>query len=170
MGEDVLRFITERRSVREFTGEPVERAKLEIALKAAMAAPSARNSRPWQFVVIMDQERVRTVCETHPYAKFGVDAGAVILPFGKKEGYRWFDQDMGAATENLLVALAHLGLGATWCGMSDERQEAVRALTGLPDDLYVFALIPVGVPAEEKPARTQYEPERVHWEQYQRAT
>ena len=50
--------------------------------------------------------------------------------------------------------------------MSDERQEAVRALVGLPEDLYVFALIPVGVPAEEKSARTQYEPERVHWEQY----
>ncbi len=166
MSEDVLQFITVRRSIREFTGEPVDRAKLEIALKAAMAAPTARNSRPWQFVVVTDQEKVRAVCEAHPYAKFGVDAGAVVLPFGKKEGYRWFDQDMGAATENLLVALANLGLGATWCGMSDERQEAVRALVGLPEDLYVFALIPIGVPAEEKPARTQYESERVHWDRY----
>jgi nitroreductase len=169
MSEDVLRFITKRRSVREFTGEPVERAKLETALKAAMAAPSARNSRPWDFIVVTDRERVRAVCRTHPYAKFGVDAGAVVLPFGKKEGYRWFDQDMGAATENLLVALANLGLGATWCGMTDDRQEAVRTLVGLPDGLYVFALIPVGVPAAEVPARTQYESGRVHWELYQRA-
>jgi nitroreductase len=166
MSEDVLQFITVRRSIRQFTGGPVDRAKLEIALKAAMAAPTARNSQPWQFVVVTDQENVRAVCETHPYAKFGADAGAVVLPFGKKEGYPWFDQDMGAATENLLIALANLGLGATWCGMSDERQEAVRALVGLPEDLYVFALIPVGVPAEEKPARTQYKPERVHWERF----
>jgi len=166
MSEDVLQFITTRRSIRAFTGEPVDRAKLEIALKAAMAAPTAHNSRPWQFIVVTDQEKVRAVCEAHPYAKFGVDAGVVVLPFGSKEGYQWFDQDMSAATENLLIALANLGLGATWCGMSDERQEAVRALVGLPKDLYVFALIPIGVPAEEKPARTQYEPERVHWEQF----
>ncbi len=166
MSEEILQFITARRSIREFTGEPVDRAKIEIALKAAMAAPTARNSRPWEFVVVTDREKVRAVCQAHPYAKFGVDAGAVVLPIGKKKGYAWFDQDMGAATENLLVALANLGLGATWCGMSDERQEAVRALIGLPGDLCVFALIPVGVPAEEKPARTQYEPERVHWETY----
>jgi len=166
MSEDVLQFLTVRRSIREFTGEPVDRAKIEIGLKAAMAAPSANNSRPWQFVVVTDREKVREVCKTHPYAKFGANAGAVVLPFGKKEGHEWFDQDMGAATENLLLALANLGLGATWCGMSDERQAAVRELVALPKDLYVFALIPVGVPAEEKPARTQYEPERVHWEQY----
>lgn len=166
MSEDVLQFITTRRSIRRFTGEPVERAKLEIALKAAMAAPSGNDSKPWEFVVVTDQRKVRTICEAHPYAKFGANAGAVVVPFGRKEGYRWFDQDMGAATENLLIALANLGLGATWCGMSDDRQTAVRKLTGIPDDLYVFALIPVGVPAEVKPARTQYEPERVHWEQF----
>ena len=165
MCEGVLQFITARRSIRAFTGEPVDRAKIEIALKAAMAAPSASNSKPWEFVVVTDREKVRAVCGAHPHAKFGVNAGAVVLPFGRKEGHQWFDQDMAAATENLLLALANLGLGATWCGMRDERQEAVRVLVGLPEDLYVFALIPVGVPAEEQPARTQYEPERVHWEQ-----
>ena len=158
MSEDVLQFIAMRRSIRAFTGEPADREKLEIALRAAMAAPSANNSRPWQFVVVTDQDNVRAVCEAHPYAKFGVNAGAVVLPVGRKEGYRWFDQDMGAATENLLVALANLGLGATWCGMTDEMQEVARGLIRLPEDLYVFALIPIGVRAEEKPARTQYEP------------
>jgi nitroreductase len=166
MGKDVLQFITARRSVRGFTGEPVDREKIEVALKAAMAAPSARNARPWEFVVVTEKERVRAVCAAHPYAKFGVDAGAVVLPFGKKEGYAWFDQDMGASTENLLLALANLGLGATWCGMRDELQAAVRGLVGIPEELHVFALIPVGVPSEDVPPRTQYEPDRVHWERY----
>jgi nitroreductase len=166
MGKDVLQFITARRSVRGFTGEPVDRDKLETALKAAMAAPSASNARPWEFVVVTEKERVRAVCEAHPYAKFGADAGAVVLPFGKKEGYAWFDQDMGASTENLLLALANLGLGATWCGMHDDLQDPVREAVGIPDELYVFALIPVGVPSEAVPPRTQYEPERVHWERY----
>jgi nitroreductase len=166
MHDDVLHFITQRRSIREFTGAPVDREALVTALKAAMAAPSAMNGKPWQFLVITDLDRVRAICAAHPYAAFGDAAGAVILPFGAKKASPWFDQDMAAATENLLLALANLGLGATWCGMPDERQAPVRAVAGLPDDLYLFALIPVGVPSRGKEARTQYEEERVHWEEY----
>jgi len=166
MTEKILRTLTLRRSIRKFTNEPVDREKLEVALKAAMAAPSAGNSRPWQFVVVTERARVRALCEMHPHAGFGAEAGAIVLPFGRKRGYPWFDQDMAAATENLLIATANLGLGATWCGMSDDLQRVVSEAVGIPEDLYVFALIPVGVPAEAKPARTQYEAERVHWETY----
>jgi len=66
--DQVLEFITKRRSVRAFTGETVPKEKLEIALKAAMAAPSARNSRPWQFLVVTEPDRVKAVCAAHPYA------------------------------------------------------------------------------------------------------
>ncbi len=169
MQDHVLQFITRRRSVRKFTGNSVDRDLLVMALKAAMSAPSARNSRPWNFLVVTEPDRVKAICRAHPYASFGEEAGAVILPFGKKDGYRWFDQDMGAATENLLLALANLGLGATWCGMPDERQADVRSAIGLPEDLYLFALIPVGEPLDAVEPRTQYEASRVHWERYDSA-
>jgi nitroreductase len=164
--DECLHRIMTRRSIRAFTGDPVENGKIEIALKAAMAAPSGMNRQPWQFVVVTEKSTITAVCEAHGYASFGVDAGAVILPFGKKQGQKWFDQDMAAATENLLIQIANLGLGATWCGMDNARQEAIRAMVGLPEDQFIFALIPVGVPAEEKPPRTQYEEQRVHWEVY----
>ena len=166
MHDEVLQFITKRRSIRKFTGEAIDRKLLLTALEAAMAAPSANNSRPWSFLVVTEPENVKSICRAHPYAAFGEQAGAVILPFGKKAGYGWFDQDMAAATENLLLALPHLGLGATWCGMPEELQAAVRSIVPLPDDLFFFALIPVGIPAEEKDARTQYDESRVHWENY----
>lgn len=164
MAEEVLGFITKRRSIRKFTGEPVPRDALVTILKAAMAAPSANDSRPWEFLVVTDRAKIAAICRAHPYAGFGVDAGAVIIPFGKKEGYKWFDQDMSAATENLLLAAAQLGLGATWCGMLGEREEKVHFIAGLPDDAFGFALIPIGIPAEEKPPRTHYDDRRVHWE------
>jgi len=166
MSERVLQFITKRRSIRKFTGEAIPREALETILKAAIAAPSANNARPWQFLVVTDREKITAICRAHPYAKFGIDAGAVIIPFGKKEGYKWFDQDMAAATENLLLAVANLGLGATWCGMIGDREAGVHSVAGLPDDVFGFALIPIGVPAEEQPARTQYDERRVHWETY----
>ena len=170
MHDDVLQFITKRRSIRKFTGAVVDRELLLAALKAAMAAPSANNARPWNFLVITEPENVKAVCRAHPYASFGEEAGAVILLFGKKEGYGWFDQDMAAATENLLIALANLGLGATWCGMPEKLQAGVRNVVALPDELFFFALIPVGIPAEEKEPRTQYEEARVHWESYTAST
>lgn len=163
---DVLQLITRRRSIRQFTGDPVPREKITAALQAAMAAPSARNLQPWNFVVVTDKETRAAIAKAHPYAGFAVDAGAIIVPFGKKKGARWFDQDMAAATENLLIAVAGLGLGATWCGLDDALQDRVRPLLGVPDDLHLFALIPVGVPAEEKPARTQYDEAKVHWDKY----
>jgi len=166
MHDDVLQFITKRRSIRKFTGEAIDRELLLKALEAAMAAPSANNSRPWSFVVVTEAEKVRAVSAAHPYASFGEQAGAIILPFGKKDGYGWFDQDMGAATENLLLALTHLGLGATWCGMAEEHQASVRAIVPIPEEMHFFALIPVGIPAEEKEARTQFEESRVYWERY----
>jgi len=164
--EDVLGMIERRRSIRRFTGADVGREKLVLALKAAMAAPSANNARPWRFIVVTDREKVRSLCAAHPHASFGLDAGAVVLPFGKKEGYDWFDQDMAAATENLLIAIANLGLGATWCGMRDPYQRKIREIVGLPDDQYIFALIPVGVPGEVKGPRGDFEEERIYWEVY----
>jgi len=84
---------------------------------------------------------------------------------------------MAAATENLLLATANLGLGATWCGLIGDREAGVHSVAGLPDagvhsvaglpdDVFGFALIPIGVPAEEQPARTQYDESRIHWETY----
>ncbi len=164
MHENLLEFITKRRSIRRFTGAKIEREKLETILKAAMAAPSANNKQPWRFLVVTQQEKIGALCNAHPYAAFGVDAGAVIILFGQKEGYKWFDQDMAAATQNLLLAVANLGLGATWCGMDDARQIAIRKIVDLPNGQYAFALVPIGVPSEKQPARTQYDQTKVHWE------
>ena len=158
--------IMARRSIRRFTGDRVDPEGIRQALRAAMAAPSANNGRPWHFVVVTEPATIRELCSRHPYAGFGKDAGAVILPFGRKTDAKWFDQDLAAATENLLLALADLGLGATWCGMDDAKQSAIREPVGLPDDQYVFAIIPIGIPAEEKPPRTHYDEGRVHWERY----
>jgi len=163
MNDSILDLFARRRSVRRFTDARVERSALETALKAAMAAPSASNRRPWEFLVVTDRKTVAGICSAHPHAKFGVDAGAVIIPFGTKAGYPWFDQDMAAATENLLLAIAALGLGATWCGMDDARQASIRQMTGIPESAYAFALVPVGVPAEPPVPRTQYDPAKVHW-------
>jgi nitroreductase len=165
MTNNVLEGFTKRRSIRAFTGAAVDREMLTLALKAAMSAPSSHNGRPWSFIVVTDRDRIRALCAAHPHATFGKDAGAVVVPFGRKQD-TYFDQDMAAATENFLLAIAGLGLGATWCGMNAAYEGTVGPLLKLPAEYTAFALIPVGVPAETKEPRTQFEERRIHWEQY----
>ncbi len=165
-GQEVLDMIMQRRSVRRFTGDPVTKEQLDMILKAAMAAPSGNNVKPWHFLVITEPEKIKQVAQAHPYARFGKNAGAIIIPFGDPELTYYFYQDMAAATENLLLMVAGLGLGATWCGMRDTRQEQIRKVTDIPEKYWIFAVIPIGVPAEDKKPRTQFDESKVHWEEF----
>jgi nitroreductase len=166
MPDNILEMIMNRRSVRAFTGGAVTQEQIETLLKAAMSAPSANNRQPWRFIVVTDRMKIKEICLAHPYARFGVDAGVVLVLFGEREGNYHFFSDMGAATENLLLAVANTGLGATWCGMNEERQALIKPLVGLPDNLWCYAVIPVGVPSRPVEPRTQYDPKKVWREKY----
>jgi nitroreductase len=73
-------------------------------------------------------------------------------------------QDCSAATENILVAAAGLGLGAVWLGSHGrpEREQAIRKVLDIPEKIDVLSLLSIGHPGEEKPPRTQFDPARVH--------
>jgi nitroreductase len=77
-------------------------------------------------------------------------------------------QDCSAATENILIAAAALGLGAVWLGShgNPEREQALRDVLGVPDSIGVLSLLSIGHPAEEKDARTQYDAGRVHLDRW----
>jgi nitroreductase len=169
MAADVLQFIQKRRSIRQFTDEPVSDEQVETLLRAAMAAPSAGNEQAWAFVVIRDPERLTQCADIHPYAQMTKTAVLAVLVCGdltrEKHKAMWV-QDCAAATENLLLAAANTGLGTCWCGVHPrpEREEGFRSLCDLPENVIPFALIAVGAPAEEKGPADYYDPDRVHHE------
>ena len=72
-----------RRSIRKFADAPVTDDQVQILLEAAMAAPSANNSRPWHFVVERKRETREAIASSHPYAKMAVQAPVVIVPCGE---------------------------------------------------------------------------------------
>jgi nitroreductase len=160
-----LRIIYSRRSIRRFQNKPMPREMLDELLFAAMAAPSAHDNRPWEFVVITDAATRLQIRERHPYARFANEASAVILVFGDADK-PLMEQTLAAATENILLAANGLGLGAVWCGMTDERQAGMKELAGIPEHKRVVSMVCVGYPSEEKDARTNYDASRVHWEKY----
>ena len=160
--------IFKRISVRKYESRPVEPEKVERLLRAAMAAPSARNQQPWEFYVVTDRETIRERAGCSPYASFLPEAPLAIVPCYRKEGLTapsYAEIDMSIATENLLLEAADLGLGACWMGIAPvrERMDAVNAVLGNPDGLEAFALVSCGYPAEERPQQDRYEESRIHW-------
>jgi nitroreductase len=170
----ILENIHARKSVRRFTGEPVTKACLLVLLKAAMAAPSARNRQPWAFVVVKDRNLLNDLADGLPHTKMLYKAGAAIVvcgdsTIGLQEGAidLWY-QDAAAASQNILLAAEAMGLGAVWSALYPyaERVGHARKILALPDHVLLFNIIPVGHPTGEELPKEKFKPERIHWEKW----
>ena len=86
---DTIETIHTRRSVREYQDKPVPEELVTEILKAAMAAPSAGNQQPWEFVVITDTGLLKEAPNINPFADMAFDAPLGILVCGNPEGGRF---------------------------------------------------------------------------------
>lgn len=169
---DIIDTIYERRSIRKYQEKMVEKEKLEILLKAAMAAPSAMNMKPWEFVVTTNPEIIQEIQSSLMFGKYNAPAAIVVCGntsfFKKTLASKFWVQDCSAATENILLAAVSLGLGTVWLGVHPIHnfKKRISEILSLPNNVEPLNVIYVGYPAEEKPPRTQYDPDRVHWENY----
>jgi nitroreductase len=167
-----LESIFKRRSIRKYTDKPVEPEKLDLLLQAAMAAPSAMNCKPWEFVIVTDPFKLSQFRKRLIFGNR--NAPAAILVCGNPglsvnpAARLFWQQDCSNAAENILIAAASLGLGSVWVGVHPvaEFVRIVRDIVNLPKHVTPLGLIYVGYPAEEKPARTQYNASRIHRDAY----
>jgi len=164
-----LSIIYSRRSVRKYQQREVEDELIIELLRAAMHAPSAGNEQPWHFVVIKSKEKRQAVAQIHPYAQMVLQAPVAILVCAdlNLEVYKGFwVQDCSAATMNILLRAAELGLGTVWCGVypNKERVENFRKLFDLPEHVVPFSLVPVGYPAETPKPVDRFRADRIHFE------
>ncbi len=164
-------IILSRRSIRQYTSQPVSDELIKEILTAAMAAPSAGNEQPWHFIVIKERAILDEIPKFHQYAQMVKKASVAVLVCGDPglERYKgYWVQDCSAATENMLLAAHAKGLGAVWCGVypTEERVIAFRRLLGIPEEIIPFSLVPLGYPAEKKEPANRYNEERVHYNKW----
>jgi nitroreductase len=76
---DAIEALNTRRSVREFTAEPVSKDQLDILLHAAMQAPSACNQQPWHFMVVDSRDQLLALAAVHPYAQMLLHAPLAVV-------------------------------------------------------------------------------------------
>ena len=167
----VIKAIIERRSIRRYSGKPVDKREINLLLKSAMYAPSARNQQPWHFIVIDDRVLLGRIMKVHPYASMLSGASAAVLVCGDdtlelSKGY--WSVDCAAATQNLLLAAHALGIGAVWLGVypRQERQDGIGEIFELPAHVHPFSLVSLGYPGENIDIPERFRPERIRWNRW----
>lgn len=159
-----------RVSVRRYADNTVTPEQVSAILHAAMSAPSGVNKQPWEFIVVDDRNLLTQLADALPYAKMTAQAPVAILVCGNKDRFLpgvddvLWEQDLSAASENILLAAHAIGLGGVWTCIypQEERIIPVRSILNLPANLIPFNLIPIGHLEKDHAPMDKWHPERVH--------
>jgi len=170
---DALTVIHNRKSVRNFTGEPVSDEDLDIIIKAAMTAPSAVNCQPWEFIVVKERKALDALGDVLPYTKMIYKAGAAIVVCAvpakaHKQKIEYAIIDASLASENILLAAEAIGLGAIWTAAYpyEDRMKPVRSILNIPEDVIPLNVIPIGKPTGEDLPKNKFNPQKIHKEKW----
>ena len=160
---DALAAIRKRRSVREYTGEPIPRRDLEKIVDAGRLAASGHNHQPWDFVVVTE----RGLIEQLKVASLWMEKAGAIIAVVVDPSSRWWQEDGSAAVENMLIAATALGYGSCWLqGNTSPREEEFKALLDIPEEKRLLTLVPIGVPVIWPTVEKKTLDQVIHWERY----
>ena len=152
---DTLEAINTRQSIRRYLDTPVEKDKIQALLEAAIRAPSAMNKQCWRFVAITDKETMVQLSKCHAaFNSWLKDAPAAVVvcadPKGSTEhnGLSYYMWDAALAMHNLVLAATDMGLGT--CYLAAYNEDKVKELLGVPDNIRVVCMTPLGYPTEKR--------------------
>ncbi len=157
--------ILNRKSVRKYSDKKIEKEKIDTILRCAMAAPSGMNKQPWEILVVTDKEKLEKIAEVAPNASYAKNSQVTIIVCGDKNiSDRFWEQDCCAVTENILLAVEALDLGAVWCMVypSDERVAGIKSLFNLPENIIPLNIIPIGYPFAKEEPKQKYNVKKIH--------
>ncbi len=169
----IIDLIQKRRSCRSFLPQFIPEDVLKSILKASLLAPSSKNSRPWEFVIIENKEVIQKLSECKPHgAAFLCKAPmAIVILANPLKSDVWIE-DCSIATILMQLAAEDLGLGSTWIQvrnrMHNDKVNAsdyIKGLINAPEHIEVAAILALGFKEKE---RAPYSEEDLLWEKVHR--
>lgn len=152
--------IKDRRSIRRYKGEPIEKHDIEKMVKAARLAPSAKNLQPWKLVIVQHPKVLEELVPICQGQKFVGEAGAFVV--GMEDGTKWSEVDLTIAMDHLSLVAVELGYGTCWIGAFDK--DGLKKKIDLPEDYEPLVCMTVGVPARKpEPPTKKAIDELVDW-------
>ena len=166
---EVKEALLKRRSIRKFKDEKISEELINELLIAAMSAPSACNKKPWEFFVITNEEKLQELKKASRFARYDAPLAIVVCGNLSKalplQLSTYWIQDCSAATQNILLRVTVLGLGAVWCGAHPQKnvEKKIKEILDLSDKLVPLNIIFIGYPNQEVEPRTQLEEKKIHY-------
>ena len=151
---DVFEAIDKRYSVRGYKPDAVEDDKLAKVLEAARRAPTAANRQPFRMLVVHTEGREEELARV--YARRWLTQAPLVIAFVAVPAEAWrrmddkpYDEvDATIAMDHLVLAATALGLGTCWIAAFDP--DAAREVFGLPADVELVAITPLGYAAKDR--------------------
>lgn len=166
---NIIEGIISRRSVRVYENRDVPDNLINSIINAGCCAPSAKNKRPWEFVVIKDKDKLFRLSQTSSNVSMVESSSCCIVVCGDKIRQGTSElliEDCSAATQNMLLAAHGLELGAVWCGVlkhSETKTHLCKDLN-LPDSIIPISIVALGYPREVKEVTNRFDPSKIHSE------
>ena len=173
---ELLDIMKQRRSIRKYTGEEIPKEKLEMILKAGLFAPTGRNLKPWEFVVVRDKEMLKKLAGCRPMGSgilAGADAAIVVL--GNPETTDVWTEDCSIAMAQMHLMADAIGVGSCWVqgrlrpscdgGLAED---VVLKLLEIPTPYRLEAILCLGMPDKRPAAHEEKELlwDRIHAEKF----
>ena len=177
----MLEVIRTRRSCRNFLQRDIEPEKLENVLMAAMFAPTAKDLRPVEFVVVKDERRITELSKMTPYSGFAKKAPVVIVICYDAEKGRRFREDCSISAAHIYLEAVNQGLGTCFVQVADAQpgpevtgqgtspEELIKNGLGLPERFRVQCLMPIGYPEKAVPPHGEaefFDKARIHYDRF----
>lgn len=163
--EAALSVIYNRKSVRSFIKDrPVSEEDIQSLIKAGMSAPSGKDTRPWEFVIINDRAILDKMAEELPTAKMLSQAPMAIVVCGDTIRSSYWYLDCSAATENILLAAEAMELGGVWTAAYPYRDRMATVIkhTNMPAQVLPLVVIPIGYPMGNHSVKDKYDEKKIH--------
>ena len=156
---DVMEAIKGRRSIRQFTDEPIEKDKLERLLEAARWAPSGGNLQRWRFVVVTSQSQRELVKKFAPGIFAMPAAFIVICAELEADANEWKQRlwlaDCSIASQNIMLTAYEMGIGT--CVALSYAKSAISEILELPENVEPMLVVTLGYPAEDPEPPPRFE-------------
>lgn len=172
---DVLEAIKLRREITQFGADPIDQAIIDQLIQSVYLAPAGNNLPSREFITVTDREMLKRLTPATPYMKWLEQAAIGIVIVGNSDESKYWLQDASIAGGFLWLSAVSLGLGAAWGAIyhsedteeSARRESFVREKLNIPETLRVVAIIGLGHPAVQPPAKDMYPVQRIlHQETY----
>jgi nitroreductase len=173
---ELLNLMRNRRSIRTYTGQPISQDKLDQILRAGLLAPSSKNIRPVEFIVVETKDTLRALARSKAAGAVHLaNAACAIVVLGDSGQADAWIEDCSIAMTYMMLMAEQMDIGACWIqerlrqtASGQSAGDFVRELLAIPKQYEVEAILALGISAEQPSPRNwdKQETDKIHREQF----